>query len=234
MKERILVCDDDSDIVSAIEIYLTSAGYEVSKAGNGKEMLDVLAQEEIHLVLLDIMMPVMDGITAMAKLREISNVPVIFLTAKGEDTDKVLGLEIGADDYIVKPFNAVELIARVKSSLRRYMQLGGNVPSEPKAEETPLIEIGGIAINDERKEVMLDGNPVSVTPTEYDILHLLMSNPGKVFSPKEIYEEVRNEAAFGSEGMVAVHIRHLREKIEYDPSDPRHLVAVWGHGYRFE
>lgn len=232
---KVLVCDDDADIVSALTIYLKGAGYEVISAFNGQEALDVIDREEVHLVLLDIMMPIMDGITAMAKIREKSNVPVILLTAKGEDTDKVLGLDLGADDYIVKPFNAVELIARVKSSLRRYMQLGGNVPASASEDSGDLhIEIGGIEIDDARKEVRLDGKEVNITPTEYDILLLLMTHPGKVFSPGEIYAQVRNEAAFGSEGMVAVHIRHLREKLEYDPAEPRHLVAVWGHGYRFE
>ena len=231
---RILVCDDDADIVAALEIYLRGEGHDVLSTSNGKEALEVLAKEEVHLVLLDVMMPVMDGIQALSAIRNKYNVPVILLTAKGEDMDKVLGLNLGADDYIVKPFNAVELLARVRSSLRRYMQLGA-ITESPKSDRAEShISIGGIELDDERKEVKLDGNDVSLTPTEYEILYLLMSHPGKVFSPAEIYKEVRKEDAFGSEGMVAVHIRHLREKLEYDPAQPRHIVAVWGHGYRME
>ena len=205
---NVLVCDDEKDIVSALRIYLTTEGYQVYEAYNGKEALEVLSREEIHLVLMDIMMPVMDGITAMAKLREQSNVPVIMLTAKSEDTDKVLGLNIGADDYVTKPFNPVELQARVKSQLRRYMQLGSRVMPE----ESELLTIGGIALDDRTKEVTLDGEKAALTPTEYDILKFLMKNPGKVYSPAQIYAAVWNGSPFGTENTVAVHIRHLREK----------------------
>ncbi len=232
-KARILVCDDEPDIVSALVIYLTSEDYLVSKASNGEEALAALDKEEIDLVLLDVMMPVMDGITTMAKIREKSNVPVIFLTAKSEDTDMVLGLNVGADDYITKPFNPVELIARVRSALRRYLFLGGGVQSKEESGDAH-ISIGGIEIFDDKKIVTLDGSEISLTPKEYDILKLMMENPGRVFSMKEIYEHVWREASFGDENTVAVHIRHLREKVEYDPSDPRHLKVVWGRGYKFE
>ena len=224
---RILVCDDEKDIVSALRIYLTSEGYEVVEAYNGKEAVDAVREMEIHLVLMDIMMPVTDGITAMVKIREISNVPVILLTAKGEDTDKVLGLTVGADDYITKPFNPVELQARVKSQLRRYMQLGGG-----NIDDT--LSIGGIALDDKSKEVTLDGEPVSLTRTEYDILKLLLEHKGRVFSPAQIYQKVWKDVAFGTENTVAVHIRHLREKLEYDPANPRYLKVVWGRGYKIE
>lgn len=223
---HILVCDDEKDIVSALKIYLTADGYEVFCAYNGKEALEVLEKEEIHLVLMDIMMPQMDGITAMTKIRETSNVPVILLTAKGEDTDKVLGLTVGADDYVTKPFNPVELQARVKSQLRRYMQLGGgNIKKD-------TLSIAGIELDDRTKQVTLDGEPVSLTRTEYDILKLLMEHPGQVFSPNQIYEEVWNDNPYGTENTVAVHIRHLREKVEYNPAEPRYLKVVWGRGYK--
>ena len=223
---HILVCDDEKDIVSALKIYLTADGYEVFCAYNGKEALEVLEKEEIHLVLMDIMMPQMDGITAMTKIRETSNVPVILLTAKGEDTDKVLGLTVGADDYVTKPFNPVELQARVKSQLRRYMQLGGgNIKKD-------TLSIAGIELDDRTKEVTLDGDKVALTRTEYDILKLLMENPGKVFSPTQIYTQVWKDNPYGAENTVAVHIRHLREKIEYNPAEPRYLKAVWGRGYK--
>ena len=225
----ILVCDDERDIVSALEIYLTAEGYRVLKAYNGKEALSVAAREDVHLILMDIMMPVMDGLTAMAQLRQTSNVPVILLTAKSEDTDKVLGLNVGADDYITKPFVPVEVLARVRSQLRRYAQLG----SRPE-EGSGSITIGGIVLDDRTKTVTVEGEPVSLTPTEYAILHLLMANPGKVFSTKVLYESVWQEAALGSEGAVAVHIRHLREKIEINPSEPRYLKVVWGQGYKME
>lgn len=225
----ILVCDDEKDIVSALRIYLTAEGYQVYEAYNGKEALEVLEREEIHLVLMDVMMSVMDGITAMAKLRERSNVPVIMLTAKSEDTDKVLGLNIGADDYVTKPFNPVELQARVKSQLRRYMQLGGNA-----AKEGEILSVGGIELNDRTKEVTLDGGKAALTPTEYDILKLLMENPGKVYSPAQIYAAVWNDSPYGTENTVAVHIRHLREKLEYNPAEPRYLKSVWGRGYKIE
>lgn len=222
---NILVCDDEKDIVSAVRIYLASEGYTVFEAFNGREAIDVIRREEIHLVLMDIMMPKMDGIEAMVKIREISNVPVILLTAKGEDTDKILGLTVGADDYVTKPFNPVELQARVKSQLRRYMLLGGG----RQKEENKLV-IGGIELDDKSKEVTLDGEPVSLTRTEYDILKLLMQHPGQVFSPNEIYTEVWKDVSFGTENTVAVHIRHLREKIEYNPAEPRFLKVVWGRG----
>ena len=225
----ILVVDDETDIVSALEIYLKAEGYRVLSAGNGKEALSVAAREDVHLILMDIMMPVMDGLTAMAQLRQTSNVPVILLTAKGEDTDKVLGLNVGADDYITKPFVPVEVLARVRSQLRRYAQLG----SRPE-EGSGSITIGGIVLDDRTKTVTVEGEPVSLTPTEYAILHLLMANPGKVFSTKVLYESVWQEAALGSEGAVAVHIRHLREKIEINPSEPRYLKVVWGQGYKME
>ena len=225
---NVLVCDDEKDIVSALKIYLTSEGYNVFEASNGKEAVEVVESEEIHLVLMDIMMPVMDGIQAMVKIREKSNVPVILLTAKGEDTDKVLGLTIGADDYITKPFNPVELQARVKSQLRRYMLLGSGNQSIGKA------RMGGIEMDDKAKEVTLDGEKVNLTRTEYDILKLLMDHPGEVFSPNQIYEKVWNDNPFGTENTVAVHIRHLREKIEYNPQEPRYLKVVWGRGYKME
>lgn len=226
----ILVCDDEKDIVSALKIYLTADGYQVYEAYNGKEAVDILNKEEIHLILMDIMMPEMDGISAMVKIRENSNVPVILLTAKSEDTDKILGLTVGADDYITKPFNPVELQARVKSQLRRYMQLGGGTVKEEK----DVLTIGGIELNDRTKEVTLDGDSISLTRTEYEILKLLMSNPGKVYSPNEIYELVWNNNPYGTENTVAVHIRHLREKVEYNPAEPRYLKVVWGRGYKME
>ena len=225
---NILVCDDEKDIVSALTIYLTTAGYQVFPAYDGTEALDLLRREDIHLVLLDIMMPKLDGIAALTRLREASNVPVILLTAKSEDTDKIQGLNLGADDYVTKPFNPVEVLARVKSQLRRYLQLGGGTV-RPTA-----LRLGGIALDDRMKEVTLDGDPVSLTPREYDILHLLMGSPGTVFSPKRIYRAVWGEEPFGVENAVAVHIRHLREKLEIDPSDPRYIKVVWGQGYKME
>ena len=223
---NILVCDDEKDIVSALKIYLMAEGYQVYEAGNGWEALEYLAKEDIHLVLMDIMMPEMDGITAMVKIREQSNIPVILLTAKSEDTDKILGLNIGADDYVTKPFNPVELQARVKSQLRRYMQLGGG------SVRKEVLTMGGIELDDRTKEVTLDGDKVSLTRTEYDILKMLMENPGKVFSPTQIYTQVWKDNPYGAENTVAVHIRHLREKIEYNPAEPRYLKAVWGRGYK--
>ena len=226
---NVLVCDDEKDIVSALKIYLASEGYQVFEAYNGREALDVMNRETVHLVLMDIMMPEMDGIQAMVKIREISNVPVILLTAKSEDTDKILGLTVGADDYITKPFNPVELQARVKSQIRRYMLLGsGNQQLEAK------FTIGGIEMDDRAKEVTLDGEIVNLTRTEYDILKLLMEHPGEVYSPNQIYESVWKEDAFGTENTVAVHIRHLREKIEIDPAEPRYLKVIWGRGYKME
>lgn len=227
---NILVCDDERDIVSALQIYLESDGYTVFKAYNGKEAIDILSENEIHLILMDIMMPIMDGITAMVKIREQSNVPVILLTAKSEDTDKILGLNVGADDYITKPFNPVEMLARVRSQIRRYTKLGGNT----SVNNENLLTIGGISLNDASKIVTVDGETVNLTPTEYEILKLLMQNKGRVMSQKEIYESVRNEIAFGAENTIAVHIRHLREKIEINPSEPRYIKVVWAHGYKFE
>lgn len=225
---NILICDDEKDIVSALEIYLKTEGYNIFKAYNGNEALEVISQNEIHLVLMDIMMPVCDGITAVCKLRETSNIPVIFLSAKGEDTDKILGLNIGADDYVTKPFNPIEVIARVRSQLRRYMQFGANNAGSNNC------VIGNIELNDIKKQVFVDGEEVSLTPTEFEILKLLMQNPGAVLSPKEIYRKVWKEECIGSESTVAVHIRHLREKIEINPAEPRYLKVVWAHGYKIE
>ena len=224
----VLVCDDERDIVSALKIYLTGAGYRVLEAYNGEEALTLIGSESVQLVLLDIMMPRMDGITAMARIREKSNVPVILLTAKTEDTDKVLGLNVGADDYITKPFNPAEVLARVKSQIRRYMQLGGG------AAEKTVLKNGGVELDDEAKSVTLDGEPVTLTPREYDILRYHMKNPGKVFSPREIYRAVWEDEPLGAENAVAVHIRHIREKIEIDPANPRYLTVVWGKGYKME
>lgn len=225
---NVLVCDDEKDIVSALQIYLKSEGYQVFSAYNGKEALKIINREDIQLVLMDIMMPEMDGIEAMCKIREISNVPVILLTAKSEDTDKVLGLTVGADDYVTKPFNSVELQARVKSQIRRYMLLGSGQKVRTK------LSAGGIELDDKLKEVTLDGEPVNLTRTEYDILKLLMEHPGEVYSPKQIYEAVWKGSPCGVENTVAVHIRHLREKLEYNPAEPRYLKVVWGRGYKME
>ncbi|MCR5665996.1 MAG: response regulator transcription factor [Eubacterium sp.] len=229
---QILVVDDEQDIRNALRIYLESEGYRVLEAKDGKEAVETVKNGQIDLVLLDVMMPVMDGISAMAKMREHSNVPIIMLTAKGEDTDKVLGLNVGADDYVTKPFNPVELLARVKSQIRRYTKLGDALGAA--SEESRVYVVGGIELNDISKQVTLDGEKVSLTPREYDILKFMMEHPGQVFSPKQIYEQVWNDPAYGAENTVAVHIRHLREKIEYDSANPRHLVAVWGHGYKME
>ena len=224
----ILIVDDDPDIAKALRIYLSSENYEIHEAYNGKEALSFLEENHTDLVLMDIMMPKMDGIEATARIRQISNVPIIMISAKSEDGDKILGLDIGADDYITKPFNPPEVIARVRSQLRRYMNLGGAVKKEG------ILKCGGIVMDDEAKEVTLDGESVSLTPMEYGILKLFLENKGKVFSSSEIYEHVWNESAIGSEGTVAVHIRHLREKIEIDPSSPRYIKVIWGHGYRME
>ena len=225
---NILICDDEKDIVSALKIYLEADGYAAYTAYNGREALAILEKEDIQLVLLDVMMPELDGIGALAKIREQSNVPVILLTAKSEDTDKILGLNLGADDYVTKPFNPVELQARVRSQLRRYLQLGGGSVRED------LLSIGGIRLDDKRKEVQVDGEPVSLTPREYEILKLLMQHPGEVFSPKAIYRQVWNEEPYGAESTVAVHVRHLREKMEINPAEPRYIKAVWGQGYKLE
>ena len=255
---NILVCDDEKDIVEALGIYLSAEGYQVTKAYNGQEACEKLKTGDVQLVLMDIMMPVMDGITAMNEIRKTSNVPlilldvmlpkmigwdvckklretgssipVIILTAREEEEDKVLGLEIGADDYITKPFNPVVMIARVKAQLRRYMMLGGNVPKEPEAD---TLTIGGVCLDDRAKKVTIDGDMVNLTKTEYAILKFLMEHPNTVYAPKDIYRAVWEDAPFGQEGTVAVHIRHLREKIEADPSEPRYIKVVWGQGYMF-
>ena len=226
---NILICDDESDIVNALKIYLAPEGYKLFQAYNGKQALEIVREQEIHLILLDVMMPVMDGITATARIRELSNAPIILLTAKSETEDKVLGLNVGADDYITKPFVPVEVLARVRSQLRRYAKLGSHLPEDSEA-----LTIGGISLDDRTKSVVVEGENVALTPTEYAILRLLMKNPGKVFSTKNLYEAVWQEAALGSEGAVAVHIRHLREKIEINPSEPRYLKVVWGQGYKME
>lgn len=225
---NILICDDDQDIVNALKIYLTDPNYVLFEAHNGLEALAVMEKEDIHLILMDIMMPQMDGIAAMVKIRESSNVPVILLTAKSEDSDKILGLNVGADDYITKPFHPVEVVARVRSQLRRYMQLGGGI-QRPQS-----YAIGGIELDDMNKSVTRDGEEVFLTPTEYEILKLLMANPGRVYSPKDIYREIWKENPVASDNTIAVHIRHLREKIEINPAQPRYLKAVWGHGYMME
>ena len=225
---NILICDDEPDIVNALRIYLADPDYRLLEASNGRQALAVAEREDLHLVLLDIMMPELDGIAALAALRKISNVPVILLTAKSEDADKILGLNVGADDYITKPFNPLEVTARVRSQLRRYMQLGGGTV------RPECLTVGGIELDDLAKEVTADGEPVSLTPTEYEILKLLMTHPGRVFSPKEIYAQVWKDTPFGSDNTVAVHIRHLREKLEIDPAEPRYLKVVWGQGYKME
>ena len=226
---NILICDDQTDIVNALKIYLAPEGYRLLEAFTGEEALKIVKEENIHLVLLDVMMPRMDGITATAKIREFSNVPIILLTAKSETEDKVLGLNMGADDYVTKPFVPVEVLARVRSHLRRYDRLGAK-----PAERSGVITIGGILLDDGAKTVTVDGEAVSLTPIEYDILKLLMENPGKVFSTRVIYETVWQENPYGSENAVAVHIRHLREKIEINPSEPRYIKVVWGRGYKME
>ena len=225
---NILICDDERDIVSALKIYLSNDEYELYEAYDGKQALDVIDNNEIHLVLLDIMMPEMDGIQVLMKMRETKNIPVIFLSAKSEDTDKILGLNLGADDYVTKPFNPVELLARVKSQLRRYMVLGSG------SLNTSIIKIGDIELDDDSKIVTHMGETVYLTPKEYSILKFLMQNPKRVFSPKQIYENVWDEYAFGTEGTIAVHIRHLREKLEINPDEPRHIKVVWGQGYKIE
>ena len=225
---NILICDDDRDIINALKIYLSDPDYELYEAHNGQEALERIAEREIDLILLDLMMPVMDGLTAMAKIRETRNMPIIVLTAKSEDADKILGLNVGADDYITKPFNPLEVGARVRSQLRRYLRLGSGTP----APET--LRVGGIELDDRAKKVFLDGEAVALTPKEFEILKLLMANPGRVFSPKEIYASVWKEKPIGTENTVAVHIRHLREKLEIDPADPRYIKVVFGQGYKME
>ena len=225
---RILICDDDKDILSALRIFLTTEGYTVVSAETGAQALDILQNMEIHLVLLDVMMPELDGLSTLKALREWSNIPVILLTAKSEEEDKVEGLGLGADDYICKPFSNAELLARVRSQLRRYLQLGCGVPHNKQ------LVIGAIRLDDDTKQVHVDGEPVSLTPLEYDILRLLRQNPNMVFSPKEIYRIVWKETPMGAENAVAVHIRHSREKIEIDPAEPRYLKVVWGKGYKIQ
>ena len=227
---KILVCDDDKEIVEAIEIYLTQDGHQVLEAYDGIEALEILKKEKVDLLIMDIMMPRMDGIRATLKIREENNIPIIILSAKSEDADKILGLNIGADDYITKPFNPLELVARVKSHLRRYMQLGSTTAKENEAVYT----VGGLMINDDLKEVTVDGELVKLTPIEYNILLLLVKHQGKVFSIDQIYENIWNEAAIGADNTVAVHIRHIREKIEINPKEPRYLKVVWGVGYKIE
>ena len=224
---KILICDDERDIVSALKIYLENAGYETRCAYNGREALEIIKNEEIHLAFLDILMPEIDGLRATPLIREISNLPIILLTAKSEETDKILGLGTGAADYITKPFLPTELIARVRSHLRRYMELGGNVTKKEEA-----ITVGPITMDDNEKLVTIDGSPISLTPTEYEILKLFMQNPGVLFSPKEIYRRIWKDDPYGAEGTVAVLIRHLREKIELCPAEPRYLKAIWGQGYK--
>ena len=227
---NILVCDDDKEIVDAIEIYLSQEGYRILKAYDGIQAVNMLKQEEIHLLLIDVMMPRLDGIRATLKIRERNNMPIIILSAKSEDADKILGLNVGADDYVTKPFNPLELVARVKSQLRRYTQLGSTVNQKDEAVYT----VGGLSINDDLKEVTVDGEKVKLTPIEYNILLLLVKNQGKVFSIDQIYESIWNEDAIGVDNTVAVHIRHIREKIEINPKEPRYLKVVWGVGYKIE
>ena len=224
---NILICDDDRDIVAALKIYLSSENYRLFAAYTGREAVEIAQRESIQLILMDIMMPEMDGIAATARLREVSNVPIILLTAKSETSDKILGLNMGADDYITKPFDPMEVLARVRSQLRRYTALGSQNQSPD------VITIGAVCMDDPAKTVTVDGEPISLTPSEYGILRLLMQNPGKVFSSAKIYEAIWNETGTGSESAVAVHIRHLREKIEINPSDPRYIKVVWGQGYKF-
>ena len=226
---NILVCDDDKEIVDAIEIYLQQEGYHILKAYDGEQALQVLKECEIHLLIIDVMMPKLDGIRATLKIREESSIPIIILSAKSEDADKILGLNIGADDYVTKPFNPLELVARVKSQLRRYTQLGNAAEGSKR-----VYQVGGLIINDDLKEVLVDEEPVKLTPIEYNILLLLVRNQGKVFSINQIYESIWNEDAIGADNTVAVHIRHIREKIEINPKEPRYLKVVWGVGYKIE
>lgn len=227
---KILVCDDDKEIVEAIEIYLVQEGYKILKAYDGEEAIKKLKSEEVDLLIIDVMMPRLDGIRATLKIREENSLPIIILSAKSEDADKILGLNIGADDYVTKPFNPLELVARVKSQLRRYTQLGSTVSDDNKM----VYAVGGLSINDDLKEVTVDGEVVKLTPIEYNILLLLVKNQGKVFSIDQIYENIWNEEAIGADNTVAVHIRHIREKIEINPKEPRYLKVVWGVGYKIE
>ena len=231
MTYNILVCDDDKEIVDAIEIYLVQEGFHVLKAYDGEQALEILKKEEVHLLILDLLMPKLDGIHAMMKIREDSSIPIIVLSAKTQDTDKILGLNLGADDYVAKPFNPLELIARVKSQIRRYTNFGsaGEAQNPEKVYST-----GGLVINDDRKEVTVDGEPVKLTRIEYNILLFLVQNKGKVFSIDQIYEQIWQEEAFGADNTVTVHIRHIREKIEIDPKNPKYLKVIWGIGYKVE
>ncbi len=226
---NILVCDDDREIVEAIEIYLSQEGYKILKAYDGMQALKILEEQEVHLLIIDVMMPKLDGIRATLKIREKSSIPIIILSAKSEDVDKILGLNIGADDYVTKPFNPLELVARVKSQIRRYTKLGNM-----QGEGSNIYSVGGLTINDDLKEVTVDGETVKMTPIEYNILLLLAKNPGKVFSIEQIYQNIWNEEAIGADNTVAVHIRHIREKIEINPKEPRYLKVVWGVGYKIE
>ncbi len=228
-KNTILVCDDDKEIVDAIEIYLSQEGYRILKAYDGLQAVEMLEREDVQLLLIDIMMPKLDGLRATLKIREKSSIPIIILSAKSEDADKILGLNIGADDYVTKPFNPLELVARVKSQLRRYTKLGNAAGENQKIYQT-----GGLMINDDLKEVTVDGEPVKLTPIEYNILLLLVKNQGKVFSINQIYESIWNEDAIGADNTVAVHIRHIREKIEINAKEPHYLKVVWGIGYKVE
>lgn len=227
-KKTILICDDDRDIVTALKIYLKTEGYHILTAYNGQEAIDQLHSHEVHLVLLDLMMPIMDGITATKKIREFSNVPIIHLTAKSQDHEKVMGLNLGADDYIVKPFNPTELIARIRSQLRRFTNLGGLKVTDN------ILSSGSLTMNTEIREVKVDQKTIALTPIEFNILKLLLENPGKVFSSSDIYEHVWQTPSYGADGTVAVHIRHLREKIEINPAEPKLIKVIWGQGYRIE
>lgn len=227
---NILVCDDDKEIVDAIEIYLSQEGYHILKAYDGMQAVQMLQKEDVQLLIIDVMMPKLDGIRATLKIREHSSIPIIILSAKSEDVDKILGLNIGADDYVTKPFNPLELVARVKSQIRRYTKLGNMNAEDSQA----VYKTGGLMVNDDLKEVTVDGEPVKLTPIEYNILLLMMKNQGKVFSIEQIYESIWNEQAIGADNTVAVHIRHIREKIEINPKEPRYLKVVWGIGYKIE
>ena len=224
----VLICDDDRDIRRALHIYLSGAGYQVIEAANGREVLEIVKRETVHLIILDIMMPELDGVSTLTMLREHSSIPVILLTAKSEDEDKIMGLELGADDYVTKPFNAQEVLARVKALLRRFMRMN------TREERPSVLTLGGIELDDETKIVTVDGEEISITPKEYDILKFFLENPGKVFSSREIYRQVWQDKPMGAEGTVAVHIRHLREKLEINPAEPRYLKVVWGKGYKIE
>ncbi len=226
---NILVCDDDREIVEAIDIYLTKEGYRVLKAYDGTEAIDILKHQDIQLLIIDVMMPKLDGLRATLEIRRDSSIPIIILSAKSEDSDKVIGLDVGADDYVTKPFNPLELIARVKSQIRRYTQLG-NIA----APGSDVYTVGGLQVDDGKKQVTVDGEPVKLTPYEYNILLLLIKNPGRVYSINQIYEAVWSEEAISADNTVAVHIRHIREKIEINPKEPRYLKVVWGIGYKIE